>query len=336
MAQLARSDVLEAMADLQLQFSDPEPQHFPDQLVAALKRLTGSAYAILGQEQEEDDGGRSFQPLACEGGDTLSLVAAFGEALTAEAVLIDNAPVGAEGESTVLELDNLLALPLHVGDTVVAMIGLADRPGGYDEALLESLQPYLVTAANLLWARQLQEQVMDLRQQADEDVAFLTHHDPLTGLANRHLFVDRVQQALARQARNHTRIALMLVDMDHFHEINDKHGQAIADKVLHEVAQRLRHTVRRTDTLARFSGDDFVILLEEIGTQLDALSLAGKVIDNLNEPVLIDELSIQLSASIGIAITERTDGDSRELLREATQALHQAQALGGNTYHLNV
>lgn len=336
MAQMVRSDVLEAMAELHIQFSDPEPQHFLDQLIATLQGLTGSAYAVLGQIQEEDNGERSFQPLAIGGGDTLSLVAAFGEALTAEALVIDNAPADAEGESTVLELDNLLAVPLHVGDEVVAMVGLANRPGGYDDAQVAALQPCLLAGAHLLWARQLREQLAEVLQQGDDDVAFLTHHDPLTGLANRHLFVDRVQQALARQARNHTRIALMLVDMDHFHEINDKHGDEIADKVLHEVAQRLRHTVRRTDTLARFSGDDFVVLLEEIGNQLDALSLAGKVIDHLNEPIVIDDLTIQITASIGIAITERTDGDSRELLREATQALHQAQALGGNTYHLNV
>lgn len=336
MAQMVRSDVLEAMAELHIQFSDPEPQHFLDQLIATLQGLTGSAYAVLGQIEEEDNGERAFQPLATGGGDTLSLVAAFGEALTAEALVIDNAPADAEGESTVLELDNLLAVPLHVGDEVVALVGLANRPGGMDMALLDTLQPCLVAAAHLLWARQLRDQLAEVRKQGDDDVAFLTHHDPLTGLANRHLFVDRVQQALARQARNHTRIALMLVDMDHFHEINDKHGDEIADKVLHEVAVRLRRTVRRTDTLARFSGDDFVVLLEEIGTQLDALSLAGKVIDHLNEPIVIDALTIQITASIGIAITERTDGDSRELLREATQALHQAQALGGNTYHLNV
>src|SRR5439155_23198121 len=126
----------------------------------------------------------------------------------------------------------------------------------------------------------------------------LTHqafHDNLTGLANRALFRDRLDQALARAARSDRLVAVLLVDLDGFKQVNDSLGHDAGDQLLEEVAQRFRSVVRPSDTVARFGGDEFALLLEDI-TEHEAVGLAQRLLECLAAPVAIAGRAVILSA----------------------------------------
>lgn len=131
----------------------------------------------------------------------------------------------------------------------------------------------------------------------------LAHTDTLTGLANRLLFDARLQQSMQQARRSRGRIALLLVDLDHFKAINDGYGRAIGDEVLRCSADRLRATVREVDTVARLGGDEFAIVLTGLGGGADAERMAEKIIANLREPMRLLGLPLEISVSIGIALS---------------------------------
>jgi diguanylate cyclase (GGDEF)-like protein len=158
-------------------------------------------------------------------------------------------------------------------------------------------------------------------------------HDGLTGLPNRALILDRLEQALARSRRQHSAVSAMFVDLDNFKDVNDTFGHAAGDELLRELASRLSSVVRGSDTVGRLGGDEFVVLAE--GSSLDAGPevLAERLLDVLREPFLIggnEGAPFSMSGSVGVANGDRpTAGD---LLRDADVALYQAKALGKNRF----
>jgi diguanylate cyclase (GGDEF)-like protein/PAS domain S-box-containing protein len=170
------------------------------------------------------------------------------------------------------------------------------------------------------------------RMQTQERLQHMAQHDALTELPNRLLFMDRLKQALAR-ARWHERlVAVLFVDMDRFKTINDTLGHEAGDRLLQALAVRFTSSVRDGDTVARFGGDEFVILLDDVGSEKDIGAVAHKVLEALAPPFAIDGQSLYVTASIGVSLYPNDGEDSGTLLKNADIAMYRAKDLGKNNY----
>ncbi len=165
-------------------------------------------------------------------------------------------------------------------------------------------------------------------KEAERQLAHQALHDSLTGLANRVLFMDRLDQALARLQRHSAPIALLFVDLDHFKVVNDSLGHAAGDEVLVQASDRLRRTLRPADTVARFGGDEFVILCEEASGRAEAEEIAGRISAALARPFSIGGQEVVLTASTGIVLAGDTNMDAGALLRDADTAMYRAKERG--------
>jgi diguanylate cyclase (GGDEF)-like protein/PAS domain S-box-containing protein len=165
------------------------------------------------------------------------------------------------------------------------------------------------------------------RKQAQLQLAHQAVHDALTGLPNRVLVGQRLEQALARSVRMGSEVAVLFVDLDRFKLINDSRGHAAGDELLVTVAERLRGVVRTDDVVARFGGDEFVVVCEDQRAAFEASLVAERIMEVLKEPVLVDGQEIFLSASVGIAVTDGT-GSPDSLLRDADAAMYRAKEKG--------
>jgi diguanylate cyclase (GGDEF)-like protein/PAS domain S-box-containing protein len=170
------------------------------------------------------------------------------------------------------------------------------------------------------------------RRQQEETVRFLAHHDTLTGLPNRRLLDDRLKQALYRAQRREGRVAVLLIDLDDFKQVNDSAGHRAGDAVLREVALRLGGCMRKADTLARHGGDEFVVVMGDLPGESDCQAVAEKVHRALAPEFRIDGKAFALGASIGIALYPGDAADSDALLRNADAAMYRAKQLGRNHY----
>ena len=171
------------------------------------------------------------------------------------------------------------------------------------------------------------------RKLLEEQLEHQAFHDTLTGLANRALFVDRVEHALARSDRDGGSLAVLFLDLDDFKTINDSLGHESGDRVLVAVADRLKRSMRPADTIARFGGDEFAILLEESSLE-DAIRVVERVIGSLETPILEDPKSILVNASFGIAVAEDRRWSAADLLRNADVAMYAAKGRGGGWFEV--
>jgi len=165
------------------------------------------------------------------------------------------------------------------------------------------------------------------RKALEEQLRQLAFHDPLTLLANRSLFRNRVQHALALTQRSHQRVAVLFLDFDNFKNVNDSLGHDAGDRLLQAAAQRLVKSTRPADTVARLGGDEFAILLEGISESTDVEGIAAKITRSFDEPLQLDGSDTYLAASIGIAFSQ-PDDDTEQLLRNADIAMYSAKAAG--------
>lgn len=169
------------------------------------------------------------------------------------------------------------------------------------------------------------------RKRVEEDLRILANHDPLTGLPNRYMFNATFDRSLQSAKRKTERLALMFIDLDHFKLVNDMHGHEAGDRLLIEVARRIRTSVRATDTAARLAGDEFVVILEDVESVADVEQVARKIIQALAGAN--DEscpTPNRLSASIGISLFPEHGQDVETLLRKADRAMYEAKTLGRN------
>jgi diguanylate cyclase (GGDEF)-like protein len=161
---------------------------------------------------------------------------------------------------------------------------------------------------------------------------FLAHHDVLTELPNRTLFMDRVEHAI-RYAYWHDRyLAIIFIDLDRFKYINDSLGHSIGDQVLIEIGYRLKHQVRSRDTVARFGGDEFVVLLEDVASQEDITAIAQKILSAIQPPVYVEGMELHITASLGISLYPTDGDDPQTLLKNADGAMYRAKEAGKNTF----
>ncbi len=163
------------------------------------------------------------------------------------------------------------------------------------------------------------------RKQAQEKIAHMAHHDGLTELPNRALFSDRLGQAISSAHRNKSRIALMFIDLDKFKPINDTLGHGVGDLLLKAVAKRIQERLRETDTVGRIGGDEFVVLLKDIMDENAALIVAESIRKALNQPFSLMAHSLNISASIGLAIYPEHGVNEQQLTKHADIAMYQAK-----------
>ena len=171
-------------------------------------------------------------------------------------------------------------------------------------------------------------------KQQQEKLNLMAHYDVLTGLPNRVLFIDRFEQAIAHSKRTNTLLAIVFLDLDKFKPVNDNYGHDIGDKLLVQVASRIKGAIRDEDTVSRQGGDEFAILLGDINNESECRQLAKRIHKSLATPFEIDKYTIEIGASSGITIYPNEDADIDTLIRYADQAMYQAKLAGRNRYHL--
>ena len=170
------------------------------------------------------------------------------------------------------------------------------------------------------------------RMRTQKRLQFLAHHDVLTTLPNRLLFMDRIEQEIAHAKRHRTRIALLFLDLDRFKKINDTLGHSIGDRLLKQLAARLKHCLRQEDTVARLSGDEFAVLLSNFRQPDDVLPITHKLLQQFSEPFLIDSHELFITTSIGIAVYPDDGDDADTLLKHADTAMYAAKATGRGSF----
>ena len=174
------------------------------------------------------------------------------------------------------------------------------------------------------------------RQRLEEVARHQATHDPLTGLANRILFVDRLQKSLARSGRNGTSCALFYIDIDNFKPVNDRYGHHAGDELLRQLAQRMLGHMREVDTVARLGGDEFAAVMEQPADPADALATAQRLMDALSQPYQLalqdhaEPVEVRVGASIGIALYPQHAGDMEALIRSADALMYRAKKTGKN------
>jgi diguanylate cyclase (GGDEF)-like protein/PAS domain S-box-containing protein len=172
------------------------------------------------------------------------------------------------------------------------------------------------------------------RKQNEASLQLMAQYDLLTGLPNRRLFYDRLEQALARNPRNPGWLTLMYLDVDHFKHINDTLGHAIGDALLQAFTSRISAAVRASDTLARLGGDEFTLIAENVRSPEEAGLIAQKIVELAAQPFELEEHRVLVSASIGITLVGKDETDAESIIRRADGALYQAKGAGRNTWRL--
>jgi diguanylate cyclase (GGDEF)-like protein len=189
----------------------------------------------------------------------------------------------------------------------------------------------LLLAFVVIWNISLRREVA-LRREAEQKMRFMATHDDLTQLPNRSLIKERIEQALLQHARHNEILALLFIDLDGFKDVNDRYGHDAGDELLLKLAAVLTGAVRKSDTVARFGGDEFVILLTGLLSRDDAAIVAEKILYQLASPVALSVGDVQVGASIGIAVYPDDGTDSARLLKVADSLMYRIKQQGKNQY----
>ncbi|WP_419902909.1 diguanylate cyclase domain-containing protein [Kiloniella sp.] len=191
--------------------------------------------------------------------------------------------------------------------------------------LRDSEERMALQAQELVWLAE------DL-QTAEQEMKFLAHHDALTKLPSRRLCMDRLELAMTEDRRNGSKTAVLFIDLDGFKAVNDTIGHEAGDTVLIGVAERIKSIVRENDTAARIGGDEFILLLRDVGRHLDVAVIAQTIIAELSRPFLIKGQEVKIGASIGIAFSPDDGSTSEDILKNADQSMYVIKHQGKNNF----
>lgn len=205
--------------------------------------------------------------------------------------------------------------------------------------LFETIWPIVLTSAvaTVLVMSLLYRNLLELVLELEEREATAQHqavHDSLTGLANRALLEDRIENAITRMRRSKEKFAVVALDLDRFKLVNDSLGHAAGDLLVQQVGVRLRALLRETDTVARVGGDEFAIILSSVTSESDVCQLCEKIIASIGEPFYLREREARVGVSIGAIIAHAKSGGAAELIRKADITMYRAKAAGRNCYRV--
>jgi diguanylate cyclase (GGDEF)-like protein/PAS domain S-box-containing protein len=187
------------------------------------------------------------------------------------------------------------------------------------------------SGAPLLFTGQIQD--ITARKEMMQKLEYLANHDALTGLPNRTLYFDRLEHAVQKAKRAQLGVAVMFLDLDYFKQINDIYGHDVGDRLLQSVAQRLQSVLRESDTVARFGGDEFAFLLENIGQEDDLVGVIEKIFTALRQPVQVNGHTFDVTPSMGISIYPKHGEEGKTLFMKADMAMYRAKE-GGRNQHV--
>jgi diguanylate cyclase (GGDEF)-like protein/PAS domain S-box-containing protein len=205
------------------------------------------------------------------------------------------------------------------------------RKDGKQIFLENSVAPLRNKDGKIIGFRSVSRDVTE-RKQFEQKLADMATHDSLTGLPNRTLLNDRLTMGLALSRRSGNRLAIMMLDLDKFKVINDTMGHGVGDQLLKAVGERLAGVTRKSDTIARMGGDEFVLVLPQVSQPTDAAKLAQRVLDVFREPFVFDGHRLNITTSIGIAVYPDDGKDAEILLKNADTAMYQAKEQGRDAY----
>jgi len=199
---------------------------------------------------------------------------------------------------------------------------------------LEAERIELLQSRNIKLEQKIEDRTLALKQTA-EQMRYNALHDPLTHLANRTLMMERITAAIERvQRRELYRYAILFIDLDRFKVINDSLGHLVGDRLLMIIAQQLKAYLRAEDTIARFGGDEFVILLDDINSPQNAIQIAERILADCQTPLMLDDYQLFIGMSIGVVVDTAHYTDASELIRDADLAMYRAKAKGKNLHQV--
>ena len=258
---------------------------------------------------------------------------------------------------TFVKMTGVSLAVLRVGQTAEAVFRSLDETGDYlvpPSALAHRLEMLTSRSTQPVEYRMKDDRVIEVRQcplpdggllvsgmditgrrKAEERVAYLARHDPLTNLWNRTVFVEHLSEALARMQRGQGGLAVLYLDLDHFKDVNDTLGHPVGDALLQSVARRLTATVRAVDVAARFGGDEFAVLQTHVDDPASVSATAERIIRAMGQPFDIDGNSIHIGTSIGICVPASASADPEEIMGKADLALYQAKEERRGTYRFH-
>jgi diguanylate cyclase (GGDEF)-like protein len=233
---------------------------------------------------------------------------------------------------------SIISLPLKIGKKVLGVMNVAlKHPHEFTENEIRSIEflgdqaSIAIQNANLY--EQAQQEIAE-RIKAEEAIKHLANHDALTGLPNRRLFTERINLEISRAQRNNQKIGVMLFDLDQLKKVNDSYGHNVGDLLLQAVAQRMLGLLRKSDTIARMGGDEFLLILPEMYKSDDALKTAERILDTLSRPFYLEGYQVDITTSIGISFFPDDGEEVNALVKKADIAMYKAKDKGGNTCHL--
>ena len=191
---------------------------------------------------------------------------------------------------------------------------------------------FLIVLAGLIFQSKKRQKLFEQMLNSTSALTIMANNDALTGLPNRRLLEDRMEQALKEAGRADNMVAVLFLDLDYFKVVNDTHGHVMGDQLLKKAAERLTNLLRAEDTVARVGGDEFVILLAKINDEQQLMATAEKVINELDKPFYIAEKTLQVDVSIGIALYPQHDDKASQLIKHADDAMYVAKRQGRNCY----
>ena len=248
---------------------------------------------------------------------------------TPDVVLLDANMPGIDGFAVCAQLHKTFTTT----SVPVVMVTARTDEGSIIRAFDAGAMDYVAKPINpVLLQHQLHRTIATYRHQARVD--YLAHHDPVTGLPNRVLFLDRFQHALARAQRTRENAGLLYLDLDRFKPVNDMMGHGAGDQLLREVGNRLASIARTCDTVARLGGDEFVVLLTAGVSEAGVQIVAQKIFTTLAAPFALAEGSVSITVGVGAALYPHDGEDVRTLLQNADAAMYTAKESGGNSYRL--
>jgi diguanylate cyclase (GGDEF)-like protein len=217
---------------------------------------------------------------------------------------------------------------------VALALGLLPQPSAPYATLLGFIDMILQIVMIVAMLACLLQDQSEASELATVEIEHLAYHDALTGLPNRPLFIDRLIVALAQANRANQKLAVFFLDLDRFKDINDSLGHNVGDALLRSVAERVRRSVREGDTIARFGGDEFTLLIPRVEQIEDAATIAQKIIDMLKIPFVVGEHELFVTTSIGISLFPNDGADPETLVRNADTAMYRAKEHGRDNYQL--